>query len=156
MWRQFLSDPGCRATGGTRPTVLHFPSPLRRNQLPADRLTELAEWSRNLQDPGWRDAFTLEVLDKAVLTLVEESMRLHKEIETHLQARARLRTSIQTQQQHIGRLRALIHVRDQRISELNRSVQHLRQQVQAIQNSRSWKLLTRLGRMKSRISGSDK
>jgi Glycosyl transferase family 2 len=125
MWRQFLSDPGCRATGGTRPTVLHFPSPLRRNQLPADRLTELAEWSRNLQDPGWRDAFTLEVLDKAVLTLVEESMRLHKEIETHLQARARLRTSIQTQQQHIGRLRALIHVRDQRISELNRSVQHL-------------------------------
>jgi GalNAc5-diNAcBac-PP-undecaprenol beta-1,3-glucosyltransferase len=163
MWRQFLSDPGCHATGGTRPTVLHFPSPLRRNQLPADRLTELAEWSRNLQDPGWRDAFTLEVLDKAVRTLVEESMRLHKEIEAHLQARARLRTSIQTQQQHIGRLKALTHTRNLRISELesdladeHRRVQHLGRQVQAIQNSRSWKLLTRLGRMKSRISGSDK
>lgn len=170
MWRQFLSDPGCRATGGTRPTVLHFPSPLRRNQLPADRLTELAEWSSNLQDPEWRDAFTLEVLDRAVRTLFEESMRLHKEIEAHLQAHARLRTSIQTQQQHIGRLRALIHTRNQRISELKsdladehrriqhlgRRVQHLGQQVQAIQNSRSWKLLTRLGHMKSRISGSDK
>jgi hypothetical protein len=163
MWRQFLSDPGCRATGGTRPTVLHFPSTLRRNQLPADRLTELEKWSRNLQDSGWRDAFTLDVLDKAVRTLVEESRRLHKEIEAHLQARARLRTSIQIQQQHIGRLRALIHARNQRISELksdltdeHRRVQQLRQQVQAIQNSRSWKLLTRLGRMKSRISGSGK
>lgn len=153
MWQQFLSDPGCRAAGGTRPTVLHFPSPLRRNQLPADRLTELAKWSRNLQDPGWRDAFTLEVLDEAVLILVEESIRLHKEIEAHLQARARLRTSIQAQQQHIGRLRALIHARDQRISELNRSVQHMGQQVRAIQNSRSWKMLTTLGRMKSRIPG---
>ncbi len=170
MWQQFLSDPGCRTAGGTRPTVLHFPSPLRRNQLPADRLTELEKWSRNLQDPGWRDAFTLEVLNKAVRTLVEESMRLHKEIEAHQHAYAQLRTSIQTQQQHIGRLRALIHARDQRISKLKsdladehrrvqhlgRRVQHLGQQVQAIQNSRSWKLLTRLGRMKSRISGSDK
>ena len=163
MWRQFLSDPGCRATGGTRPTVLHFPSPLRRDQLPADRLTELEEWSSNLQDPGWRDAFILQVLDKAVRNQTEESIRLHKEIEAHLEVHARLQTSIQTQHQHIGRLRALIHTRDQRISKLksdltdeHRRVQHLRQQVQAIQNSRSWKLLTRLGHMRSRISGSDR
>lgn len=163
MWQQFLSDPGCRATGGTRPTVLHFPSPLRRNQLPADRLTELEEWSSNLQDPGWRDAFILQVLNKVVRNQTEESIRLHKEIEAHRQARARLRTSIQTQQQHIGRLRALIHARDQRIRELksdlvdeHRRVEHLEQEVQAIQSSRSWKLLTRLGRIKSRIWASGK
>lgn len=163
MWQQFLSDPGCRATGGTRPTVLHFPSPLRRDQLPADRLTELEEWSGNLQAPGWRAAFIVQVLDKVVRDQTEESIRLHKEIEAHRQVSARLRTSIQTQQQHIGRLRALIHDRNQQISKLesdltdvHRGAQHLRQQVQAIQNSRSWKLLTRLGIMKSRLSRSGK
>ena len=68
MWQQFLSEPGCRATGGTRPTVLNLPRPLRRDQLPEHRLTELEKWSRNLQDPAWRDAFTLEVLDRAFRT----------------------------------------------------------------------------------------
>ena len=156
MWQQFLSCPGCRATGGTRPTVINLPSSLRRHQSPADRLAELEEWSRNLQDPAWRDAFRLEVFNRVVRSRASESMRLHQEIEAHLRARARLRTSIQTQQEKLGILRASLHDRKRQISELQsgldaerRRVEHLDQQVQEIQNSRSWKLLARLGRLKS-------
>jgi hypothetical protein len=163
MWQQFLSEPGCRATGGTRPTVLNLPRSLRQDQLPEHRLTELEKWSRNLQDPAWRDAFTVEVLDRAVRTRADESMRLHEEIEAHTQARALLRTSIQTRLQRIRKLEASLHAREQQIGELKadladerRRVQHLEHKVEAIQNSRSWKLLTGLGRMKSRILGSSK
>jgi hypothetical protein len=80
LCQQFLSEPGCRATGGTRPTVLDLPHSVRRDQSPADRLTELEKWSRNLQDPEWRDAFALRVLDRLVRTRAEETMRLNEEI----------------------------------------------------------------------------
>ena len=163
MWQQFLSEPGCRAAGGTRPTVLNLPRALRRDQPPEDRLPELERWSRNLQDPGWRAAFTLRVLDEVVRTRAGEaidsrveSSRLHGEIEAHLQARARLRDSVQTQQQNVGRLRGLIRARDRRIGDLNRRVQDLDHTVKAIRSSRSWRLLTTLGRLKSRISKSGK
>jgi len=151
MWQQFLSEPGCRATGGTRPTVLNLPRSLRRDQLP-----ELEKWSRNLQDPAWRDAFTLEVLDRAFRNLVEESMRLHKEIEGHRQARAQHRTLIQTKLQRIRTLEASIHTLQSGLADERRRVQRLEHEVKAIQSSRSWKLLTTLSHMKSRISGSGK
>jgi hypothetical protein len=156
MWQQFLADPGCRAKGGTRPTILHFPSPLRRDQLPADRLTELEEWSSNLQDPAWRDTFTLQVLDHVARNRTEESVRLHAEIEAHKQARADLRTAIQTQQERIDRLTAQIHVRERRIDALNRRIRELAHTLRAIRGSRSWRLLTALGRVKSRLLGRDR
>jgi GalNAc5-diNAcBac-PP-undecaprenol beta-1,3-glucosyltransferase len=156
MWQQFLADPGCRAKGGTRPTILHFPSPLRRDQLPADRLTELEEWSSNLQDPAWRDTFTLQVLDHVARNRTEESVRLHAEIEAHKQARADLRTAIQTQQERIDRLTAQIHVRERRIDALNCRTRELAHTLRAIRDSRSWRLLTALGRVKSRLLGRDR
>jgi GalNAc5-diNAcBac-PP-undecaprenol beta-1,3-glucosyltransferase len=163
MWQQFLSEPGCRATGGTRPTVLNLPRSLRHDQPPADRLIELEKWSRDLQDPGWRDAFALRVLDRLVRTRAEETMRLNEEIDAHRRLRARLRALIQARQQQIGGLKASLDVRQRLIGELRsslaeerRRVQDLRRQIQAIQDSRSWRLLTRLGRMKSRILGSSK
>jgi GalNAc5-diNAcBac-PP-undecaprenol beta-1,3-glucosyltransferase len=163
MWQQFLSEPGCRATGCTRPTVLNLPCSLRRDQSPAGRLTELGKWSRDLQDPGWRDAFTLQALERVVRTRAGETMRLHEEIEAHRQARAQLRTSIQTKLQRIRALEASIHARERQIVELKsglaeerRRVQLLERTLTAIQNSRSWKLLTRLGRMKSRVLRSGK
>jgi chromosome segregation ATPase len=154
MWQQFLSDPRCRAAGGTRPTVLNFPSSLRRDQLPEDRLIELEDWGRNLQDAGWRADFTLRTFDKVVKTRAEETMRLHKEvlqlhgeIEAHKRRGARLRASVDAKQQRIGELRS-------NLSEERRRGQNLRGQIQVVQSSRTWKLLTKLSLMKSRIPGS--
>ena len=80
-------------------------------------------------------------------------MRLHKEIEGHRQARAQLRTSIQTKLQRIRTLEASIHTLQSGLADERRRVQRLEHEVKAIQSSRSWKLLTTLGRMKSRIPG---
>jgi hypothetical protein len=52
MWQQFLSEPGCRATGGTRPTGLGLPHSVRRDQSPADRLTELESGAATCKTPG--------------------------------------------------------------------------------------------------------
>jgi predicted nucleic acid-binding Zn-ribbon protein len=71
-------------------------------------------------------------------------MRLHEEIEAHRQARAQLRTSIHARERQIVELKSVL-------AEERRRVQDLRSQIQAVQDSMSWKLLTRLGRMKSRV-----
>jgi hypothetical protein len=99
MWQQFHSEPRCRTAGGTRPTVLQFPSPLRHDQPFADRRTELENWSRNLQDPGWRDPFALRVLDRHVRTRAEDTMKLNEELEAHRLPCARLRVSIHAREQ---------------------------------------------------------
>jgi glycosyltransferase involved in cell wall biosynthesis len=55
MWRQFLALPGFRGTSGTRPTMLHFPSPGRAQLSSGERVDELARWEARLQSPGFRE-----------------------------------------------------------------------------------------------------
>jgi GalNAc5-diNAcBac-PP-undecaprenol beta-1,3-glucosyltransferase len=62
MWQQFLADLECRTVSATRPTVLQFPSPMRRGWSPEERLAELDLWSRRIADPGARQEFLYEVL----------------------------------------------------------------------------------------------
>ena len=66
MWSKFLAEPGVRAVSGTRPTVLFFPSILRRGWTADEREAELAVWAERARDPAWRAEFVLEVLDDAV------------------------------------------------------------------------------------------
>jgi GalNAc5-diNAcBac-PP-undecaprenol beta-1,3-glucosyltransferase len=63
MWRKVLRLPGVRARSTTRPTVLHFPSVLRRDWTPQARAAELEPWLRRVADPDWRNDFRAEVLD---------------------------------------------------------------------------------------------
>jgi GalNAc5-diNAcBac-PP-undecaprenol beta-1,3-glucosyltransferase len=46
--QQLLSQPGCVARSGSRPTVWHFPSPMRSDWSPAQRLVELDDWAERL------------------------------------------------------------------------------------------------------------
>jgi GalNAc5-diNAcBac-PP-undecaprenol beta-1,3-glucosyltransferase len=64
MWQQFLADPECRTVSATRPTVLQFPSPLRRDWTPEERLAEIDLWSRRITDAGARQELLYEVLAK--------------------------------------------------------------------------------------------
>src|SRR5689334_19426344 len=48
MWQQLLSMPGCRAIGGSGPTALHFPSELRADWSPEERVAELERWASGL------------------------------------------------------------------------------------------------------------
>jgi hypothetical protein len=45
MWQQFLAEPDCRAMSATRPTVLVFPAPARKDMTAVERADELAEWN---------------------------------------------------------------------------------------------------------------
>ena len=63
MWQQILAVPGCRAASGTRPTVLHFPSPDRPGWTIEERLAELDEWTARAADEAWRDQLAQSVLD---------------------------------------------------------------------------------------------
>ena len=73
MWAQCLADPDCVARSTSRPTALIFPDPPRRHWTPSQRLAELQQWSRGLDDPAWQRQFHLDVTQ-----LVEASgRRLH-------------------------------------------------------------------------------
>lgn len=67
MWNQFLREPWCRAHSSLHPTILHFPTPLRR---PPEwnlerRCRELDEWQAKIQDPVQRSRLVSDGLDLA-------------------------------------------------------------------------------------------
>ena len=66
MWRQLLEDPACRARSGFLPTVVHLPSPQRRDMTSAQRLEELERYGRLIDDPTWRRGFVERTLDGAL------------------------------------------------------------------------------------------
>jgi glycosyltransferase involved in cell wall biosynthesis len=55
MWQQFLETPGLRFASGSRPGVLNFPSPGRRDWALPDRLTELERWAAFLASADWAE-----------------------------------------------------------------------------------------------------
>lgn len=63
MWRKFLRLPGLRARSTMPPTVVHFPSTLRRGRTPDERAAELERWARRVADPERRNELRAEVLD---------------------------------------------------------------------------------------------
>ncbi|MEO8034986.1 MAG: glycosyltransferase family 2 protein [Acidobacteriota bacterium] len=62
MWAQCLEDPATVARSASRPTAILFPDPPRRTWPASRRLEELAAWSRELDDPDWRQRFFLDVM----------------------------------------------------------------------------------------------
>lgn len=76
MWQQILSQPGCRAASGMRPTVLHFPSPFRKHMSLEERVDELREWEGRLAERGGRERLTAEVLDYVARDRVRIDARL--------------------------------------------------------------------------------
>jgi hypothetical protein len=65
MWQQILGQPGVRAASTFRPTVAHFPSPLRHDMSIDERCAELARWSVCLESPEelrrWRERIIAHV-----------------------------------------------------------------------------------------------
>jgi glycosyltransferase involved in cell wall biosynthesis len=66
MWRQLLEDPACRARSGFIPTIVHLPSPQRREMTPEQRLDELARYEQLVADPAWRRGFVEQTLAGAL------------------------------------------------------------------------------------------
>jgi len=63
MWEQILAEPSCRAVSDYRPTVLYFPSYLRRGWTVKRRKQELEGWTARMADDAWIEHFLLDVID---------------------------------------------------------------------------------------------
>jgi GalNAc5-diNAcBac-PP-undecaprenol beta-1,3-glucosyltransferase len=76
MWQQILSLPDCRAVSGSRPTVLHFPSPARTGWSIEERLAELDSWVPRLADPALGPELAVRLLDTtaSVAETLEEDL----------------------------------------------------------------------------------
>lgn len=139
MWQQVLSVPGCRATSGTRPTVLHFPSHERGGWSSEKRLRELDTWTARMTDPAWRDAFPQHVLDAVTIKdarldeeLAAREERLREQVERlaelhdHVLAlqdeQARLQEEQARLQEEQARLAALLLQRERDLAMLSSSV----------------------------------
>jgi glycosyltransferase involved in cell wall biosynthesis len=66
MWWQFLEQPWVRAASGRVPTVIHLPTPQRRDWTPAQRLEELRRYAAVIGDPAWRLDHVEKLLDKCI------------------------------------------------------------------------------------------
>jgi glycosyl transferase family 2 len=76
MWQQFLGQPGIRLASGSRPSVVNFPSPGRREWTPAQRLDELERWSVFLAGSTWRDDLEPVLRDRCAVAVERLRRRL--------------------------------------------------------------------------------
>jgi glycosyltransferase involved in cell wall biosynthesis len=67
MWSQILQQPECVARSGARPTVVHFPSPWRKEMSLEQRLEELALWRKRIGTPGFEAELMSTVVDAMAL-----------------------------------------------------------------------------------------
>lgn len=77
MWQQFLAHPECRPVSGFVPTVLYFPSPVRKNWSMKKRVQELEEWSKKIQKPGFIKQFRQKFLNKALMDHALINAQMH-------------------------------------------------------------------------------
>ena len=84
MWQQFVTLPNFRGATSDRLTSLAFPSPLRAELTDDDRVAELEQWERRLQDPRLPDeleTLTFAAARRATERLKLTSLRLEAELE---------------------------------------------------------------------------
>ena len=72
MWQQILEVPGLRVAGGTRPTVIHPPSPERRGWSLDERVAELEPYSARLAEPAFAD----ELAESAAAAIAADAAEL--------------------------------------------------------------------------------
>jgi glycosyltransferase involved in cell wall biosynthesis len=133
MWQQILSVPGCRAVSGQRPTVLHFPSPLRTGWSSDERLAELDSWVPRLADPALERELA-DGLQEALVTdaeaLDESTVRLRRELVDVDRERAHL-------SRRLDRLAAELRAVDEERARLAG-------QLDGLSSSVTWRLRARL------------
>ncbi len=147
MWQQILSVPNCRAVSGSRPTVLHFPSPLRKEWTLDERLAEIDSWAGRLGDPALESELAdrleealsagVEALDRSVVTLRGRLEEAHADL---VQADAQLHDVNEERASLSRRLDEL----DAQLRAVDEERTVLSAQLTEISSSRLWRLRGRL------------
>jgi hypothetical protein len=111
MWQQILRVPGVRVRTGTRPTVIHLPSSLRRAWKTEERLVELDSWVERMNQPCWREDVYREVLDLSARTgaRLQDEARGRDRIIERLQGQAQeARRELEATEARLDRSRAVL------------------------------------------------
>lgn len=146
MWQQILSVPGVRAASGTRPTVIHLPSSLRRGWSVDRRLRELDEWAGRMPEPGWREDLLAAVLSHswAGRTSAWEGLQEHRRALEDL--REAVTTRREREEDLVAQIRRLGEDRDEERRSLEGQLSGYREELRsregelaAIRATRTWR-----------------
>jgi GalNAc5-diNAcBac-PP-undecaprenol beta-1,3-glucosyltransferase len=109
MWQQILSQPGCRAVGSERPTVLHFPDRPRRGWTIDQRLAELDDWAARMSEPGLVEELTELVArsrardaDKREVAGAQREAELHARLDAERARTVELRGLLEQEQEKLA------------------------------------------------------
>lgn len=133
MWQKFVAAPELRLTSGGRPTVLHFPSPARRDMSLEERLSELTSWSSQIGDSEERALIRLALVEALASEAATHHARNLGLEELLVQARHDLDESKE----------ALANTR----SELETELAQIQNRLAAIQGSIAYRASRRLARI---------
>lgn len=151
MWQQVLSVPGVRVASGSRPTVVHLPSSLRRGWQVERRLEELDAWVRRMADLGWREEVYAGALARSWHghTSAWQALQDHRRaLDGMREAEATLRRQ---QADLLEQIRRLHRDRDEERRSLEGQIAALREEVRgrehdlaAVTSTRTWRWRSRL------------
>jgi GalNAc5-diNAcBac-PP-undecaprenol beta-1,3-glucosyltransferase len=154
MWQQILSVPGVRVASGARPTLLHFPSSLRRGWPTERRLEELDAWIARMNEPGWRHDVLADTLARSwgTATSTWQALQEHRavleglgEAEEALGARQReLLDQLERLDRDRGEERASLQGQ---VASLRDELAAREREIAAITSTRTWRWRSRLIRM---------
>ena len=154
MWQQILAVEGVRARSGTIPTLVHFPSSLRRGWPVERRLEELDRWSERLASPGARTDLRREVADVVTRTAARLQADLADRDERFEVAAVALERGSAWAGDLLDQLEAERRDRlgeRQAHSELERRVDAATSELERLRATRTWRLRERLVRMPSLV-----
>ena len=76
MWLQFFEHKDCKPVSGNRPTVLHFPNPLRANWNTEERAAELERWEQKISAPNFEHNLCQQILSATLAQRAELQVKL--------------------------------------------------------------------------------
>ncbi len=139
MWRQFLTAPGCRSVSGWRPTVLHFPTPDRKDWSIERRLEEMQSWFERLDDPQLEQEMTRKAIDRLTARGFAEYVALES-VQHQLDKLAREASVLWEQSEDRNRR---IQSLESELVETRKKFFHARDELQGMQDTITWRLRNR-------------
>jgi GalNAc5-diNAcBac-PP-undecaprenol beta-1,3-glucosyltransferase len=147
MWQQILSLPDCRPVSGTRPTVLHFPSPARKGWSIDGRLAELDSWAGRLADPGLESDLAQRVADTLAAdahALEETGSYFHERLVDADRESARLDARLQEVDRDRASLSRRLDELDGQLRAVDEERAQLSNRLAAMSSTLTWRLRARL------------
>jgi hypothetical protein len=147
MWEQFFSMPNFTARTSIRATTAKFPHNGREGLSGIQRGLEVQEFAQQMSTPGFVDSWNARVREcqrQTIARLAIEETSLRAQLASVIQRGEQLSTEIGMARGESNRLQVEVALSEQRAGELAASVE-------AMENSRSWKITAPLRNLRAAL-----